>query len=76
MDDNRFHDVLSSVPLAFLALEARLIENSTLFQDFERMLPRCYECYMPNQPLPPDIREAAARAGPVLNQREATSDGN
>ena len=59
-----------------LVLEARLIENSTLFQDFERMLPRCYECYMPNQPLPSDVREAAARAGPVLNQREATSDGS
>ncbi|MDQ2743792.1 MAG: hypothetical protein M3Z66_16065 [Chloroflexota bacterium] len=30
-----------------LVLEARLIENSTMFQDYERMLPRCYECYVP-----------------------------
>jgi hypothetical protein len=29
-----------------LVLEARLIENSTLFQDYERMLPRCRECYV------------------------------
>jgi hypothetical protein len=58
-----------------LVLEARLIENSTLFQDFERMLPRCYECYMPTQPLPRDIREAAVRAEHVLNHRESTSDG-
>jgi hypothetical protein len=26
-----------------LVLEARLVENSTLFQDYERMLPRCRE---------------------------------
>jgi hypothetical protein len=58
-----------------LVLEARLIENSTLFQDFERMLPRCYECYVPTQPVPPDIREAAAGVEQVLNHREATSDG-
>jgi hypothetical protein len=58
-----------------LVLEARLIENSTLFQDFERMLPRCYECYMPTQPLRRDIREAAARAEQVLNHRESISDG-
>ncbi len=29
-----------------LVLEARLVENSTLFQDYERMLPRCRECYV------------------------------
>lgn len=33
-----------------LVLEARLIENSTLFQDFEAMLPTCYECYVPAPP--------------------------
>jgi hypothetical protein len=43
-----------------LVLEARLIENSTMFQDYERMLPECYECYVPTQPIPPSIvaREA------------------
>ena len=29
-----------------LVLEARLAENSALFQDYERMLPRCRECYV------------------------------
>ena len=35
-----------------LVLEARLVENSTLFQDFQRMLPECYACYVPSQPVP------------------------
>lgn len=35
-----------------LVLEARLVENSTLFQDFQRMLPACYACYVPSQPVP------------------------
>jgi hypothetical protein len=30
-----------------LVREARQIENSTLFVDFERMLPACHECYVP-----------------------------
>lgn len=30
-----------------LVREARRIENSVLFDDFERMLPGCYECYVP-----------------------------
>ncbi len=30
-----------------LVQEARRIENSVLFDDFERMLPSCYECYVP-----------------------------
>jgi len=38
-----------------LVLEARLIENSTMFQDYERMLPDCYECYVPAQHLMPAI---------------------
>jgi hypothetical protein len=33
-----------------LVMDARLMENSTLFQDFENMLPECYECYVPTQP--------------------------
>jgi hypothetical protein len=35
-----------------LVLEARLVENSTLFQDYERMLPRCRECYVFSESLP------------------------
>src|SRR5439155_21551638 len=31
-----------------LVREARQLENSVLFDDFERMLPSCYECYVPN----------------------------
>jgi hypothetical protein len=31
-----------------LVREARRIENSVLFDDFERLLPACYECYVPN----------------------------
>src|SRR5579862_1613833 len=34
--------------IAPLVEEARRIENSTLFSDFERMLPSCYECYVPS----------------------------
>lgn len=30
-----------------LVREARRIENSALFDDFERLLPACYECYVP-----------------------------
>jgi hypothetical protein len=30
-----------------LVHEARRIENSVLFDDFERLLPSCYECYVP-----------------------------
>lgn len=30
-----------------LVAEARRIENSTLFTDFEAMLPSCYSCYVP-----------------------------
>ena len=27
--------------------EARFMENSVLFEDFERLLPACHECYVP-----------------------------
>lgn len=30
-----------------LVHEARSIENSVLFDDFEKLLPACYECYVP-----------------------------
>ena len=53
-----------------LVLEARLVENSTMFQDFQRMLPECYECYVPNQPLPPPLRENAARAEAATERPE------
>lgn len=33
--------------IAPLVKEARRIENSSLFDGFERMLPACYECYVP-----------------------------
>lgn len=45
-----------------LVLEARLVENSTLFLDYERMLPQCYECYVPTQPVPLEIQEGAQEA--------------
>jgi hypothetical protein len=31
-----------------LVEEARRLENSILFDDFERLLPACYECYVPS----------------------------
>jgi len=37
-----------------LVHEARRLENSTLFADFERLLPACHECYVPS--LGPDAR--------------------
>jgi hypothetical protein len=43
-----------------LVLEARLIENSTLFQDFEQMLPQCHECYVPSRPQSPGIADVVA----------------
>ena len=54
-----------------LVEEARLIENSTLFLDFERMLPQCYECYVPNQPVPEAVREAAEEAAKLAESQSA-----
>lgn len=45
-----------------LVEEGRLVENSTLFLDFERMLPDCYECYVPGQPVPVEIMRGAEEA--------------
>jgi hypothetical protein len=39
-----------------LVKEARALENSTLFADFERIIPACYECYVPNLREPRNIR--------------------
>jgi hypothetical protein len=53
-----------------LVLEARLIENSTLFQDYERMLPRCYECYVPTQPIPSGIAAGVQEAERLALEEE------
>lgn len=53
-----------------LVLEARLIENATMFQDFQAMLPRCYECYAPNQPVPAPVREGAEEASRLSDGEE------
>lgn len=53
-----------------LVLEARLVENSTMFQDYERMLPRCYECYVPTQPVPTRIQEGAAQAAQLVQEEQ------
>jgi len=50
-----------------LVEEARLIENSTLFLDFERMLPECYECYVPGQPVPEQIMTGAKEAAKLAD---------
>ncbi len=50
-----------------LVHEARRREHSTLFQDFERLLPACYECYAPS------IRAAAPREGPATTSVRRTT---
>ncbi len=55
-----------------LVLEARLIENSTMFQDYQRMLPRCYECYVPTSPVPARILAAAEEAGRLSGEKGST----
>jgi hypothetical protein len=52
-----------------LVLEARLVENSTMFTDFERMLPDCYACYVPSRAVPDQVREGAEEAA-RLDQAE------
>lgn len=37
-----------------LVQEARRVEDSNLFEDFERMLPDCFDCYVPNLTVKPD----------------------
>ena len=46
-----------------LVREARQIENSVLFDDFERLLPSCYECYVPNLPSPEKMTPFALPLG-------------
>jgi hypothetical protein len=33
-----------------------------MFVEYERMLPDCYECYVPTQPVPARVLEEAAEA--------------
>jgi hypothetical protein len=47
-----------------LVKEARRLENSVLFDDFEKMLPACYECYVPS------LQVSEART-PFSSPREA-----
>jgi hypothetical protein len=58
-----------------LALEARRLEHSTLFADFERMLPACYECYVPaagpgSTVRPFSLEQSAAPAVPKVRPAE------
>jgi hypothetical protein len=43
-----------------LVLEARLIENSSLYLDYEGMLPECFECFVPGH-IPPGAESTFAR---------------
>jgi hypothetical protein len=51
-----------------LVREARQVEHSTLFCDFERLLPACYECYVPA------LASAAAGPAPQATGRAASAD--
>lgn len=44
-----------------LVLEARRVEHSNLFEDFERMLPDCFACYAPTLEVGPDVAIDADR---------------
>lgn len=44
-----------------LVREARRVEHSNLFEDFERMLPDCFECYAPALEMAPDVAIDADR---------------
>jgi hypothetical protein len=59
-----------------LVREARQIENSVLFDDFERLLPSCYECYVPNLPSPRRITPfTMPRDGGTTSHAEAPRAG-
>jgi hypothetical protein len=47
-----------------LVREARRIENSVLFDDFERLLPACYECYVPTMGMRADVTPFALEQKP------------
>lgn len=57
-----------------LVEEARRIENSALFADFERILPACHECYVPSlgatsQVVPFSVDQTIARIRPAEVQK-------
>jgi hypothetical protein len=59
-----------------LIREARHIENSVLFDDFERLLPACYECYVPAlgsgaKVIPFSLDQPGARSGAAVSPAEA-----
>lgn len=56
-----------------LVKEARALEHSNLFDDFERLLPACYECYVPSlgtetRIVPFSVEQAAT---PTVSVQEA-----
>ncbi len=50
-----------------LVQEARRVENSVLFDDFEMLLPSCYECYVPSLGENADVRPFSL-SQPAVNQ--------
>lgn len=48
-----------------LVLEARSIENSVLFESFEKLLPSCYECYVPSLGADSQVRPFALNQPPT-----------
>jgi hypothetical protein len=53
-----------------LVQEARRIENSVLFDDYERLLPACYECYVPTLGAKAKVRPFSLSQGEVRISRE------
>jgi hypothetical protein len=49
-----------------LVYEARRLEHSTLFDDFEKLLPACYECYVPSLGPEARLQPVAAPRPPTL----------
>lgn len=52
-----------------LVRDVRMLQHSTLFQDFEQMLPHCYQVYLPGEGVP-DTVNAEARAARRLVREE------
>lgn len=53
-----------------LVREARRVEHSNLFEDFERMLPDCFDCYVPELHVPAPVALEGDRSF-VETEREA-----